>query len=833
MGFIPSAPTVAVTPAARKELIDFLRKVLPHAPVYFVAEHSPGAWDNWPVQSVEALATEIAEIYARGSDAFFALAGYATKEGGRKQTNVESLRAFWLDIDVGADKAARGKGYASIEDAERALRAFCTAATLQPPLVVCSGYGLHVYWPLDRDVTPEEWQPAAEGLKALCEVHGLRADPARTADSSSVLRPAGTINRKRGASAPVFLMCDAGPFEAGPLLVQLTAAASGKPKAASDHLLANLPESVRDEPHIVPLSNPADHERAVSALRAIPPPKDRETWMGLLWSFKALRVPDGKKIAREWSKLDLDNYNEAVFERDWESGDPERVGGIKGGSLFFIAGQHGWKDPRAGAVAVVADDAVSLPGSRGMTPGDLMHAGIFARLYRGQLLYIHAESKWLRWDGVRWRRCDQGEFMQAAETAARHIVKEAIERWLADTENAALKSALRHAETLAANLPRMKAMVELAQSKEGMSVASAAELDTDPMLLGVKNGTLDLRTGKLLKADPKRLISRIAGCEFLPDAECPRFVGAVSSAFSGDTGMIRYFQQALGYTLTGLVSYQVFFLLFGPPNCGKSLILDVITALLGDYAVVARSDTFSKARISNPNQPRDDLARLQGARLIAVNETSKGQVFDTELLNQIASTGSLVVRFGHGRPFEFKPTGKLWLVGNHMPNVVDGSGAFFRRARVLKFKNVIPKNQVVYGLDAQIIADELPGILNWALAGLLSLPKDNQNWTAPEQVCRDVDAYQEDTDPFSRWMDENIELCPDCTATTAELVQDYELWASQNKEMPISTTAMGKDLGLRGFERGKVKDPRTGKDVRIRKGLRLKYDLFRPAGAAT
>lgn len=109
----------------------------------------------------------------------------------RLQSRAVGARAFWLDIDAGP-----GKPYLTKLDAGRALTTFIQQAKLPTPCLVDSGNGLHVYWPLERVLTPPEWQPRAEALKAACIAHALHADPVRTADIASILRTPGTHNHK-------------------------------------------------------------------------------------------------------------------------------------------------------------------------------------------------------------------------------------------------------------------------------------------------------------------------------------------------------------------------------------------------------------------------------------------------------------------------------------------------------------------------------------------------------------------------------------------------------------------------------------------------------------
>jgi hypothetical protein len=121
----------------------------------------------------------------------------------RRQENALALKAIWLDIDVKPPP----KGYATLEEALDALAAFSKAAGLPPPsALVGSGGGLHVYWISDKPLTPDEWRPYAEGLKAAAINFGLRCDTQCTVNAAQVLRVPGTFNHKTTPLRPVKLL---------------------------------------------------------------------------------------------------------------------------------------------------------------------------------------------------------------------------------------------------------------------------------------------------------------------------------------------------------------------------------------------------------------------------------------------------------------------------------------------------------------------------------------------------------------------------------------------------------------------------------------------------
>lgn len=109
-----------------------------------------------------------------------------------------AFKSFWLDIDVGSDKAAKGDGYATQGEAIDRLWDFVHTIGLPDPMVVSSGRGVHAYWALDKDLDAASWFKLAKVFDATIKHYGLFADPACTADKARILRPIGTINHKNG-----------------------------------------------------------------------------------------------------------------------------------------------------------------------------------------------------------------------------------------------------------------------------------------------------------------------------------------------------------------------------------------------------------------------------------------------------------------------------------------------------------------------------------------------------------------------------------------------------------------------------------------------------------
>ena len=187
--------------------LEFLEAILPQEGRKCAVVIDNGRPRQYFYADIESLASAVEQLDSscsvRGA-VYHGCAGYTGV--GRTKRDVVAVRALWLDIDCGA-----GHAYADQPAAIDALRSFVCRVGLPTPLLVASGVGLHCYWPLDRSLSRDEWEPYALGLKALCEKEGLAAGPERTADCASILRPPGTTHRK-GAPLPVICGPLQGPY---------------------------------------------------------------------------------------------------------------------------------------------------------------------------------------------------------------------------------------------------------------------------------------------------------------------------------------------------------------------------------------------------------------------------------------------------------------------------------------------------------------------------------------------------------------------------------------------------------------------------------------------
>lgn len=311
--------------------------------VHFIAEPSDKGWQHHPVKTVDEAASKAREIMNAERNAYFACSKYRTPDN-RKGENVKSVRAFWLDIDCGEDKAAKGEGYATKQEAANALLGFCKAAGLPAPTYIAdSGNGLHVYWVLDVAVSPEDWRAHSRLLKALTTKYGLLADPSRTTDIASVLRVPGTLNLKDPANPkPVKLKVRKDVVQWDKFKAALRAADGDDLTPNNSALTGGL---VNDYPPMP--ETPENVERVRAMLKVIPADCPRADWRNVCWAVISTGWESAEQLARDWSASAPELFDKREFQK--VVGSYKADGGVGFGTLVHIAREHGYNGTLVGS----------------------------------------------------------------------------------------------------------------------------------------------------------------------------------------------------------------------------------------------------------------------------------------------------------------------------------------------------------------------------------------------------------------------------------------------------------------------------------------------------
>lgn len=329
-------------------------------------------------------------------------------------------------------------------------------------------------------------------------------------------------------------------------------------------------------------------------------------------------------------------------------------------------------------------------------------------------------------------------------------------------------------------------------------VLNHSVLDADPMLLNVKNGTIDLKSGALCDHKPGDFITKMAGCDYVNDSLCPTWERFLQRVMGGDEELIRYVQAAVGYSLTGLATEQVFFVLYGTGANGKSTFEVVISEMLGDYAQAAPPGLLmAKKHEGHPTE----LAALCGARFVTATEVNASAQWDEEKVKMLTGGDTIKARRMHEDFWEFRPTHKLWISTNHQPETRDNSIGFWRRVRMIPFTERIPVEEQDPHLLKKL-RQELPGVLAWAVKGCLVW---QENGLGTSQKVSDATAtYRHHQDILGRFLEDCCDQDMTYRVKAQELFTAYASWARLNREMDLSQKQFGERIRERGFEAKKA-----------------------------
>ncbi len=289
-----------------------------------------------------------------------------------------------------------------------------------------------------------------------------------------------------------------------------------------------------------------------------------------------------------------------------------------------------------------------------------------------------------------------------------------------------------------------------------------------------------MKPGELREHRREDLITKLAPVEYDPEARLDLWDRFLAEATGGDQELMRFLQRAAGYSLTGETDEEKLFFVHGPAAAGKSTFLEALKAAMGDYAQTADFETFlARQQVGGP---RNDVARLAGARLVISIEVDEGKRLAEGLVKTLTGGDTVTARFMYRESFEFKPQMKLWLAANHAPKVSDDDEAMWRRILRVPFERVIPKEKRDPKVKATLRDPEIagPAILAWAVQGCLTWQREGLG--VPPIVEQATSAYRLDNDPLREFFASCCVFGPTKTVTVSDLNNEYESWCNDNRE---------------------------------------------------
>lgn len=719
-----------------------------HVPVRFIGEKgttNSGARQKFftPGELAEKIGRLAPQAAAR-QEAIYVVPCTAAKPTTAREGDIVETGVLVIDIDEGDTDAKR-------DHLVQHLGA--------PSMVVASG-GIteegktkyHLYWRLSE---------AAEGddLKRVVQLRELAASKVGADDSfktvTQPIRVAGTIHGKYGKLASVRL------------LIHSTVEYHLSDLAAAVEAMPSLdPESAKLDFNDAKLQRRSAHELMTSFIRE--GGKDGETRFEALSKIIGhwVRLVRSRRATLPEAWLAIQQQNAATIQPPWPE---DRLRREFQAILRVDTKKHGPMPEPA------AESEITAPE---FSEDALVQ--IFVGQYGRDWHHVSAWGQWLHWTGHVWKNDSVG----AVVHAVRLVCRDAANKLNKQNEQRRLASART-----------IQAVVKIAGTDPQIAIEVDA-LDQHDMLLNTPDGIIDLETGAVGDHERRLLLTQITHVG--ADQGCPTWMTFLETIAGGDKELIAYLARVAGYCLTGCTKEQAFFLLHGSGANGKSVFLQTLAHVLGDYAATATADTFTNR---GGARHLSEIAGLRGARMVLVSETEADGQWAEARIKAVTGGERIRANFMYKDHFEFTPQFKLLVGTNHRPALGEVGEAMRRRLHLIPFSVTIPVESRDPDL-AEKLKREAGGILGWMLAGCRAWQQIGLN--PPACVVDAAEEYFSTEDRFGQWMEECCEIGSARKETSKALFLAWTNWAKEAGLDPKSSRYLGEQLRSRGFSDGKV-----------------------------
>ena len=454
-------------------------------------------------------------------------------------------------------------------------------------------------------------------------------------------------------------------------------------------------------------------------------------------------------------------------------------------------------DPKSKIENVVAN-AITKKDKNKYVEFDLTDTGNgqrFAYYYKDDIRYSKNRKKWFFWDGKVWREDTTNEIRRLADDCIEKMKKQAFSYDDEEKKEMLLKWAMK----TASNKQKTNMIAETEHLRE--IAIDVDYFDIQPDLINVENGIINLRNGELISHSSEYRMSKIGFSEYKISNETPqRWMQFLDEITDNDKDLQHYLQKAVGYSLTASTREQCLFICYGNGCNGKSTFMDVITTLMGTYALNMQSESIMVRK--HTSAVNTDIARLNGSRFVTVAEPQEGMKLNESLVKQLTGGDKITARFLFGEEFEFKPQFKMWISTNHKPIISGTDNGIWRRIVLVPFTVKIPKEKIDRNL-AYKLRKEMPLIMKWAVDGCIMWQKEGLE--KPQCIQQASDEYREEMDVLSKFVADCIEEGTSNDKIKAnELYEIYCNWANDNNEYCHTNTRFGKEFVLRFPEKEKT-----------------------------
>ncbi|CAA6603293.1 Phage/plasmid primase, P4 family (fragment) [Rhodospirillaceae bacterium LM-1] len=423
---------------------------------------------------------------------------------------------------------------------------------------------------------------------------------------------------------------------------------------------------------------------------------------------------------------------------------------------------------------------------------DLGLALQFSEQHHNKWKYCEEHGKWYRWDNTRWKKDNVlTVFDDAREICRRQAL--IISSYLASQKDKKEKPPVYGEPNVIMAAKTIAAVEKLARYDRRHAVESD-DLDRDDWLLATPTGTVDLKTGKMRENRQKDLISK--ACSVSPSSQTPTlWLAFLERIFGGDKELIDYIQRLTGYALTGSTREQILAFFYGTGGNGKSVFLNVLRGILSEFTAVASAATFEDSKYTRHSA---EIAHFRGARVVIAQETEEGSKWAEAKIKRLTGGDKVTAQFMRKDYFEFVPKFKLFIAGNHRPQLQNIDEAIRRRLHLIPFAVTIPEAERDSDLPAKL-KEEWPMILGWAIKGCIDWQEGGLR--PPAAVIAATNDYLAAEDTIAEWISGAVIIKKGASEEAMALFASWSNFADLNGYAKGSSKSLVQALEARGYTR--------------------------------
>jgi len=430
-------------------------------------------------------------------------------------------------------------------------------------------------------------------------------------------------------------------------------------------------------------------------------------------------------------------------------------------------------------------------------------------LLQGKVLWVNGLECFIVYKSSRWVKDNSGSIVRGWELLLSDIneekqfysellaqLKQYSSKYNIEPIEAALKSKIKELKRhyLSSQTKNtIYATQELFKSQQGISV-QLDTIDSKGHYLGCKNGIVDLRDGTLIENDPSYLMMKSSNVEYNADSLCPEWLLFINKIMLDNRDKIEFLQLLAGQMLIGEAIKDKMPIFIGKGANGKSVFLDVLSELLGDYAEQSAPDVLT----GKSSKQEYYVASLQGKRLVTMVETKRGDKLDEAIVKMIVASGRVSARVPCGKPFSYQPVFTPVLCTNYMP-YISTDEASWRRLVIVPFDYTVPVDERDPNFKKHLLHKEAKGIFNWMVQGAVKLYQKGRI-EIPDVLITALNKYSADFDNISQFISEsqsdlyNESHVANLKCRITELRKMYEQWCRDNGYQALSTRNFKQEL---------------------------------------